>query len=151
MSAKRFRVTRALDWLERQRQRMLRHRWIAGLVAFLILAAAVAYGFYKIEGLISERHAAALTRESESKEHQHYSAVNRAINVETWCEKGINAIVSYDRAFVRRLGHGNVFGYELSTLDCSEIVEQTLESGNHRPEVTPTSNPLVYAALHPPK
>lgn len=147
----RSRLTRTLDYLERRRRWMQAHRGLAGLLAFLILAAVVAYGFYKIEGLISERHTAALNRESESKLHQHYSAINRAINVETWCEKGINAIVEYDRGFVKRLGGGNTLGYELATLDCSEIVEQTLESGNHEPEVTKTSNPLVYAALHPSK
>lgn len=148
-AAKRSRLTRTLDALERRRQWMQSHRLAAALLAFLILAGFVAYGFYKIESLIAERHTAALQRESESKEHQHNSAINRAINVETWCEKGINAIVEYDRGFVKKLGGGNTLGYELPTLNCLLIVEQTLESGNHAPEVTQQANPLVYAALQP--
>lgn len=130
---------------------MTKGRW-AILAAFLLLSAVNAYGFVKIEALISERHAAALTRERENQEHQHNAAVNRAINVETWCEHGINRVVSYDRGFVKRLaGAGNTLGYALPRLPCAEIVVETLKSGAHHPVVTAASNPLVYMALHPPK
>lgn len=77
----------------------------------------------------------------------HNQLVNRATNVEAWCE-GINAGRRYDRRFVRQVTGAAVI-YALGDLDCAELIRVTLKSPQKKSAVTEASNPLVYRTLHP--
>lgn len=123
---------------------MRRHLSLTVIVALVGFAFAVA-GEWQILTLINSRHHDAIVRETESKEHQSNAAINRAINVETWCGE-LNAILTTDRRLIR-LAAPNLVTFALPPLDCLHIIRETLQSGAHKPHVTPTNYPLVYQAL----
>lgn len=65
--------------------------------------------------------------------------INRAANVETWCE-GDNAGYDYNRRFVA----GFRLRYTLADLPCEDLIRQTLESPKRKEPVTAESNPITF-------
>lgn len=127
------------------------------VIFFALLAVNIALTVHdkgKLDGnirglhtLINDRHHDALLREQEKTEHAKNASLNRAINVESWCTKGINSDRQYNRDFVAQLGGRFGLNYSLRNLNCLQIIELTLQSGVTKPVITAKSNPVVFKAI----
>lgn len=117
------------------------------LTVVIALLGVIAIGVSELQilTLINSRHHDALVREKENVEHQHNAAINRAINVETWCG-AINDILANERVILETADPA-LTGLVSRSLDCEHIVQVTLQSGTHKPHITQKGNPLVFRAL----
>lgn len=120
---------------------------LVGLAIMTVAVVTVVEQGESISSLIAQRHTDQLAKNEENAEQSRNAAINRAVNVESWCE-GINAINDYDRLIVRRAGHGAIV-YTLANLPCERIIAETLNSAKTRTLITKQTHPLVYEALHP--
>jgi hypothetical protein len=123
-------------------------------VGWVIAIAFVLIGFWvlkdqgkDIKHLIAQHHADQVAKNKETAEQSRNAAINRAVNVESWCD-GLNAINTYDRLIVRKAAHGAIV-YTLADLPCELIIAETLKSATTHTTITPTNHPLVFGALHP--
>lgn len=131
-----------------------RAAWTAFAIMVTLLLANIAItvtDHVDLRNLIDSRHSAAIMREAENKEHQRNSGVNRALNVETWCEgkpgsASLNGIVRHDSEFVTTVSRGELH-YGLAPNNCLAVILATLQSGTQKPEISKTGTPLVYRAL----
>lgn len=121
---------------------------ITGLAVLAVRSIEQGHG---LRTLINQRHTDRQVQEVETKTRAHYAVVNRALNVERWCEghghsASLNGIVRYDRGFVKTVSAG-LLRYKLSPNDCLAIIKETLIASQAPPHVTKAGTPLVYRAL----
>jgi hypothetical protein len=127
---------------------------LVGLAIMTIAVVTVVKQGESISSLIAQRHADQVQKNEENAEHSKNASINRAVNVEAWCEgntprsASLNGIVRYDGRFVLTVTGGKL-RYTLHPNDCEQIVKETLASSTHRTKITAKSHPLVYRALHP--
>lgn len=129
----------------------------AFIIIILLLMANIAItvtDHIQVRDLINSRHTATIMREEENKEQQRNSGVNRALNVETWCEgkpgsASLNGIVKHDTEFITTISRGQLH-YGLSPNDCLAVILATLQSGTQKPYISKKETPLVYMALQTP-
>lgn len=114
---------------------------VAGFIDRYI-AIFVVLGMLSISGLGLE----VLHLVEEQKAGIQSQLVNRATNVEAWCN-GINGGRDYNRVFVKHVTDGRV-QYTLADLPCEELIRKTLESPKHKHPVTAAEHPLTYRVLH---
>jgi hypothetical protein len=127
---------------------------LVGLAIMTIAVVTVVKQGESISELIAQHHADQVTKNEENVEHSRNASINRAVNVEAWCEgssprsASLNGIVRYDGRFVLTVTGGKLH-YTLRPNDCEQIVKETLASSTHHTKVTAKNHPLVYWALHP--
>jgi hypothetical protein len=154
---------RVLERLEEARMWLKAHRGLAQGAAYLILAFGVVAALHLNSDELGARHSAQQStnqRFAEQKDREataakrtaENSAINRAVNVETWCEgngpraASLNGIVRYDRRFVLTVSGGKL-RYTLRPNECEKIIVETLESGARKTTITRKNHPLVWKAL----